>query len=71
MHYLLDKPSYMSYTVYMMRVKDGWSTVKFPKRGVEVRVSHILSGKAERVLESIGLGCSVTTVSLSPHIGEH
>ena len=61
----------MSYTVYMMRVKDGWSTVKFPKRGVEVRVSHILSGKAERVLESNGLGCSVTTVSLSPHIGEH
>ena len=51
----------------MMRVKDGWSTEKFPKRGVEVRVSHIVSGKAERVLESIGLGCSVTTVTLSPH----
>ena len=57
----------MSYTVYMMRVKDGWFTVKFLRRGVKVRVSHIVSGKAERVLESIGLGCSVTTVSLSPH----
>ena len=51
----------------MMRVKDGWSTEKFPKRGVKVRVSHIVSGKAERVLESIGLGCSVTTDTLSPH----
>ena len=51
----------------MMRVKDGWFTVKFPKWGVKVRVSHIVSGKAERVLESIGLGCLVTTVSLSPH----
>ena len=56
----------MSYSINMMRVKDGWSTVKFPRKGVEVRVSHIVSGKAERVLESIGLGCLVTTVSLSP-----
>ena len=42
----------MLYTVYMMRVKDGWFTVKFPTWGVKVRVSHIVSGKAERVLES-------------------
>ena len=37
---VLDKPSDVNYTEYMMRIKDGWSTVKFPKWGVEVRVSH-------------------------------
>ena len=37
---MLDKPSELSYTVYMLRVKDGWPLVKFLSRGGGVRVSH-------------------------------
>ena len=51
----LDKPHSLYYTVYIMRVKDGWSPVKFPRVGGEVRVSLIMispMGEAERVLES-------------------
>ena len=51
----LDKPHSLLFTVYMLRVMDGWSQVKFLKRGGEVRVSLIMispMGEAERVLES-------------------
>ena len=57
----LDKPLCVWYYDNMMRVKDGWSTVKFLKRGVEVACLSI----HRRVLEFI-LGCSVTTASLLP-----
>jgi len=54
----------------MMRFKDGWFTVKFPSMGVKVAcVSSKLFGKGRESSGVLGLGCSVTTVSLSPDIG--